>query len=41
MDSKRVVALCVELETLLERKIPPALMFEYPTVGELAAFLAS
>ena len=41
MDSKRVVALCMELESLLERKIPPALMFEYPTVGELAAFLAS
>lgn len=41
MSSMVAVSLSGELETWLERKLPPVLLWEYPTVAALAAHLAA
>lgn len=41
LDSLMAVTLSGELETLLGRTLSPSIAWEYPTIGELSAYLAS
>lgn len=40
LSSRDAVALAGYLETLLERPLPPTLVWEYPTISQLASALA-
>src|SRR5215471_8844739 len=40
LSSRDTVALAGYLETLLDRPLPPTLVWEYPTIGQLASALA-
>src|SRR5256885_1081608 len=40
MDSILAVRMVGDIEKLLKMKLPPALLFEYPTIDGLAGFLA-
>jgi acyl carrier protein len=40
LDSAMAVAMCLDLEERLGIEIPPALLFEYTTISELAAHVA-
>jgi len=41
LDSLMAVTLSGELETLLGRTLSPSIAWEYPSIGELAAYLAA
>ncbi|MDB5100229.1 MAG: putative phosphopantetheine-binding protein [Cyanobacteria bacterium RYN_339] len=41
LDSLRAVGLAGELETLLGQRLPPTLLWDYPTITRLAAHLAA
>lgn len=41
LDSLMAVSLSGELETLLGRTLSPSIAWEYPTIGELSAYLAA
>jgi acyl carrier protein len=40
LDSIVAVQVAGELEKLVEKRLSPALLFEYPTIDDVAAFLA-
>lgn len=40
LDSRVAVQVSGELEKIIERRLSPALLFEYPTIDELAKALA-
>lgn len=40
LDSRVAVQIAGEIEKLIERRISPALLFEYPTIDEVASVLA-
>jgi acyl transferase domain-containing protein/acyl-CoA synthetase (AMP-forming)/AMP-acid ligase II/acyl carrier protein len=40
MDSAQAVALSADLEDWLNRELPPTLAYDYPTIAELASYLA-
>lgn len=40
LDSATAVAMCLDLEEQLGIEIPPALLFEYTTIAELAGYVA-
>jgi acyl carrier protein len=40
LDSRMAVQVAGELEKLVERRLSPALLFEYSSIDQLAAFLA-
>jgi acyl carrier protein len=41
LDSMRAVGLAGELETLLGRRLPPTLLWDFPTIRRLAAHLGA
>lgn len=41
LSSRDAITLSGELEELLQRSLPPTLLWEYPTVRTLAQFLAA
>ncbi|WP_375154316.1 acyl carrier protein [Nocardia cyriacigeorgica] len=41
MDSVSAVALCGEIEDRWELDVDPTLVFDYPTIADIAAFLAA
>ena len=40
LDSAMAVAMCLDLEEQIGIDIPPALLFEYTTIAELAGYVA-
>jgi acyl carrier protein len=40
LDSRTAVSLAGELETWLDREVPPTLVWDYPTIRAAATFLA-
>jgi acyl carrier protein len=40
LDSRVAIQIAGEIEKLIERRISPALLFEYPTIDEVASVLA-
>jgi acyl carrier protein len=40
LDSAMAVAMCLDLEEELGIEIPPALLFEYTTIAQLASYVA-
>ncbi|HEV7598945.1 MAG TPA: acyl carrier protein [Bradyrhizobium sp.] len=41
LDSAMAVAMCLDLEEQIGIDIPPALLFEYTTIAELAGYVAT
>ncbi len=41
LDSRSIVGLSGEFETLLDRRLPPTLLYDYPTIRALAEHLAA